>query len=150
MSGYDRFIGYARTLLPFLLSKRLGPRFSTLFFFCGEICLLVSFPYIPFFRDWCGDRSSQDPAILLLDEATSALDMESERVVQQALDQLLLMRRRTTIVIAHRLSTVRWARGVGWFEFVTCPGIHVHAQHRYRAVKCKCVHLRNEFVCPSC
>ncbi|CAM9600672.1 unnamed protein product [Choristocarpus tenellus] len=49
----------------------------------------------------------KDPAILLLDEATSALDMESEHLVQQALDKLLEMRRRSTIVIAHRLSTVR-------------------------------------------
>lgn len=45
--------------------------------------------------------------LLLLDEATSALDNESERLVQQSLD--LLMRDRTTLVIAHRLSTVREA-----------------------------------------
>ncbi len=46
----------------------------------------------------------RDPAVLLLDEATSALDAESERNVQQALDQL--MANRTTLVIAHRLATV--------------------------------------------
>ncbi|WP_150275687.1 ABC transporter ATP-binding protein [Paenibacillus tepidiphilus] len=45
--------------------------------------------------------------LLLLDEATSALDNESERIVQQSLD--LLMQNRTTLVIAHRLSTVRSA-----------------------------------------
>ena len=44
----------------------------------------------------------KDPAVLLLDEATSALDTESERVVQEALDELLQKHKRTTIVIAHR------------------------------------------------
>jgi len=47
----------------------------------------------------------RDPAVLILDEATSALDSESEQLVQDALDRL--MKGRTSIVIAHRLSTVR-------------------------------------------
>jgi ATP-binding cassette subfamily B protein len=47
----------------------------------------------------------RDPAVLLLDEATSSLDAESERLVQDALEQL--MQARTTLVIAHRLATVR-------------------------------------------
>ena len=47
----------------------------------------------------------RDAPILLLDEATSALDAESERLVQDALDRL--MQDRTTLVIAHRLATVR-------------------------------------------
>ena len=49
----------------------------------------------------------RDAPILLLDEATSALDAESERLVQDALDRL--MASRTTLVIAHRLATVRQA-----------------------------------------
>jgi ATP-binding cassette subfamily B (MDR/TAP) protein 1 len=49
----------------------------------------------------------KDPEVLLLDEATSALDNESERIVQESLDRLLALKKRTTIVVAHRLSTIR-------------------------------------------
>ncbi|TMW59306.1 hypothetical protein Poli38472_004375 [Pythium oligandrum] len=51
----------------------------------------------------------RDPEVLLLDEATSALDNESERIVQDSLDKLMSLKRRTTIIVAHRLSTVRHA-----------------------------------------
>uniref|UniRef100_A0A7E4VKT7 p-glycoprotein n=1 Tax=Panagrellus redivivus TaxID=6233 RepID=A0A7E4VKT7_PANRE len=56
----------------------------------------------------------KNPKILLLDEATSALDTESERIVQQALDKA--MEGRTTIVVAHRLSTIRDADQIHIFK----------------------------------
>jgi len=49
----------------------------------------------------------KNPPILILDEATSALDTESEKMVQQALENLML--NRTTLVVAHRLSTIKSA-----------------------------------------
>ncbi|HYC33292.1 MAG TPA: ATP-binding cassette domain-containing protein, partial [Gemmatimonadales bacterium] len=49
----------------------------------------------------------KDPAVLVLDEATSNLDTESERLIEDALEKLLVGR--TTLIIAHRLSTVRRA-----------------------------------------
>ncbi len=52
----------------------------------------------------------KDPRILLLDEATSSLDNESEELVQQALDRL--MQSRTTVIIAHRLSTTKVAHRI--------------------------------------
>ena len=52
----------------------------------------------------------KNPPILLLDEATSALDAESERLVQAALDNLL--KNRTTLVVAHRLATIRKANRI--------------------------------------
>ncbi len=49
----------------------------------------------------------KDPAVLILDEATSALDLQSEQLIQQSLQQL--MRNRTTLIVAHRLSTITHA-----------------------------------------
>lgn len=66
----------------------------------------------------------KDPAILIFDEATSALDNESERAVQQAL--LDLTKGRTTIVIAHRLSTVRKADRI---LVLTADGIAEEGTH---------------------
>lgn len=68
----------------------------------------------------------KDPRILLLDEATSALDSESERIVQDALDNIMI--NRTTIVIAHRLSTVRNASAIAvvYQGKVVEKGIYIH------------------------
>lgn len=68
----------------------------------------------------------RNPQILLLDEATSSLDSESERVVQEALDRLMVGR--TTLVIAHRLSTVRHADQIVVLEDGHISGIGKHEQ----------------------
>jgi subfamily B ATP-binding cassette protein MsbA len=66
----------------------------------------------------------KNPPLLLLDEATSALDTESERLVQDALERL--MRDRTVLVIAHRLSTVQHAHRIVVMESgrVVASGAH--------------------------
>lgn len=66
----------------------------------------------------------KNPTILLLDEATSALDAESECVLQEALEKL--MRGRTTVVVAHRLSTIR---GVDSIAVVQDGRIVEHGSH---------------------
>ncbi|VAH38071.1 unnamed protein product [Triticum turgidum subsp. durum] len=66
----------------------------------------------------------KDPAILLLDEATSALDAESESVLQEALERL--MKGRTTVLVAHRLSTIR---GVDRIAVVQDGRIIEHGGH---------------------
>lgn len=65
-----------------------------------------------------------DPKVLLLDEATSALDAESEHQVQQAISEL--MRERTTVIIAHRLATIRDADCIAVLEKgkVVATGTH--------------------------
>ena len=68
----------------------------------------------------------KDAPVLILDEATSALDAESERAVQEALQRL--MQRRTTLVIAHRLSTVQHADRIVVMEGGRIQEVGPHAQ----------------------
>lgn len=68
----------------------------------------------------------RDPDILLLDEATAHLDSESEKLVQEALQQL--MQGRTTLVIAHRLSTIRTADKIIILEEGTITGEGTHSE----------------------
>jgi ATP-binding cassette subfamily B protein len=69
----------------------------------------------------------KDPPVLLLDEATSSLDAESERLVQQALEQLM-GQRRTTIIVAHRLATVLKADRIVVLDQGRIVAIGRHAQ----------------------
>jgi ABC-type multidrug transport system fused ATPase/permease subunit len=91
-------------------------------FFLGSVLILIILPPYQGYDTMVGQRGAQlsggqkqriaiaraiikNPRILLLDEATSALDVESERVVQEALNRIMVDR--TTLVVAHRLTTVR-------------------------------------------
>uniref|UniRef100_A0A8C4Y5L4 ABC-type xenobiotic transporter n=1 Tax=Gopherus evgoodei TaxID=1825980 RepID=A0A8C4Y5L4_9SAUR len=87
----------------------------------------------------------RNPKILLLDEATSALDTESESVVQTALDKA--REGRTTIVIAHRLSTVRNADLIAAFEdgVITEQGTH-HELMKRNGIYCKLVNMQVIFL----
>ena len=71
-------------------------------------------------------RHDLDPRVLSLDEATSALDGESEQLVQQALGRL--MQGRTTVVVAHRLSTIRTADRVVVLDAGRIPELGTHAE----------------------
>ncbi|HEX7557047.1 MAG TPA: ABC transporter ATP-binding protein, partial [Leptolinea sp.] len=68
----------------------------------------------------------KNPRILLLDEATSSLDNESEGLVQEALNRLML--NRTTIIIAHRLSTIKIAHRIAVLENGIITELGTHAQ----------------------
>lgn len=90
----------------------------------------------------------RDPEFLLLDEATAHLDSESERLVQDALHKL--MRGRTTLVIAHRLSTVSGADRIIVLEKGEVTGQGTHAEllrsHELYARLAKGQHLEREAV----
>ncbi|MEO0555708.1 MAG: ABC transporter transmembrane domain-containing protein [Bacteroidota bacterium] len=66
----------------------------------------------------------KDPKILILDEATSALDTESEMLVQSAIEEL--MKNRTTIIIAHRLATIRKADKIAVIQKGTIAEVGAH------------------------
>lgn len=87
----------------------------------------------------------KDPAILILDEATSSLDAESEGLVQEALDRL--MENRTTIIIAHRLATVRKADCIFVIKDgqIVEEGTHFHLLEQENGLYANLVRLQFDF-----
>ncbi|RZC89153.1 hypothetical protein C5167_030848 [Papaver somniferum] len=84
----------------------------------------------------------KDPRILLLDEATSALDAEYEHVVQEALDRVMV--NRTTVVVAHRLSTVRNADMIAVIHRgkIVEKGSHTELLENDNGPYCQLIHLQ--------
>ncbi|XXG76266.1 hypothetical protein AAC387_Pa08g0649 [Persea americana] len=82
------------------------------------------------------------PRILLLDEATSALDAESERIVQEALDRIMVDR--TTVIVAHRLSTVRNADMIAVIHrgSIVEKGSHSELVKIPNGAYCQLIHLQ--------
>jgi ABC-type transport system involved in cytochrome bd biosynthesis fused ATPase/permease subunit len=68
------------------------------------------------------------PKVLLLDEATSALDSENEKIVQDALDEIMTQDDQTCVVIAHRLSTIRNADRIAVIDNGKVREIGTHAE----------------------
>lgn len=88
----------------------------------------------------------KDPTILLLDEATSALDAESECVLQEALERL--MRGRTTVVVAHRLSTIRGVDTIGVIQDgrIVEQGSHSELVSRHEGAYSRLLQLQHHHI----
>ncbi|XP_072971431.1 ABC transporter B family member 19-like isoform X2 [Typha angustifolia] len=88
----------------------------------------------------------KDPTVLLLDEATSALDSESECLLQEALERL--MKGRTTVLVAHRLSTIRGVDSISVLQdgCIVEQGSHAELVSRANGAYSRLLHLQNHHV----